>query len=188
MLDTKHIINGYSLMVMERLEAGWDGYLLTFMYKPIKGSQQSVNRQMERELERVYAKSLTRIVKKPASQPLDMLPLWIACPDYPVPKGDEKRQSVRDVTVNDGRHMHAIAVVPPWSRVEEGLANHFDEKQSLYVTEDSTLWRIHAEPITHNPKRVNDYVLKALKRSRVGAEEVVILPRTRREVRKKPKK
>jgi hypothetical protein len=182
MYKTTHIINGYSQMITDRLNAGWDGYLLTFMYKPIRGSHRNVNRQMERELERVYAKSLTRIIRKPAAHQISELPLWIACPDYPVPKGDEERQSLRDVVINDGRHVHAIAAIPPWSRLKEDLATHFDDQLSLYATGESALWRIHTVPITHDPDYVNGYALKSLKRARAGAGEIVVLPRTATEL------
>jgi hypothetical protein len=185
MYHTTLIINGYSQMVADRIHAGWDGYLLTFMFKPIGGSQRNVNRQMERELERVYAKSLTRIIRKPASHEISKLPLWIVCPDYPVPKGDGERQSLHDVAVNGGRHMHAVALVPPWSRLKEDLATHFIDKQSHYVTADSVLLRIHSEPITHDGAYVSSYALKALKRGRVGKGEVLVLPRSISELRDK---
>ncbi|MBQ0820603.1 hypothetical protein KBI52_10345 [Microvirga sp. HBU67558] len=159
--------------------------MLTFMFKPIGGSHRNVKRQMERELERVYGKSLTRIIRKPASHEINELPLWIACPDYPVPKGSSERQSLRDVTVNDGRHMHADVVIPPWSRMKEDLATHFDEKQSHYVTADSALFRIDAVPITHDPNYVTGYVLKALRRGWVGEAEILVLPRSATELRDK---
>ena len=50
------IINsGYGYMFQERLEQGWEGYLISFMFNPITGRRSSVIHQMGREVERVYA-------------------------------------------------------------------------------------------------------------------------------------
>ncbi|WP_210485392.1 hypothetical protein [Microvirga antarctica] len=183
MTNTNMLINGFGKMITERLNDGWDGHLLTFMFKPIGGSYRSINRRMEWELERVYAKSLTRIIKDSRlySQ-IDKLPLWIACPDYPVPKGEADRQALRDVTINDGRHMHCVAAIPPCSRLKEDLATHLDHNQSHYVTSDCSLWRIHAVQITHDADYVNGYVFKALKRGRIVGEDILILPRSKSEM------
>lgn len=181
----KHlIVSSYGKMITDRLNDGWNGYLLTFMFKQIAGSGYSVHRQMEREVERVYAKSLTWIIKKKSLyRQTHKLPLLIGCPDYPVPKGEARKQSLRDVTVNDGRHFHAVEVVPPWSVLKEDLGTHFDEKQSHYATANSALWRIHSEPITHDAIRVNSYVMKALVRGWVSEADILILPRSISELR-----
>src|SRR5829696_7310266 len=104
-IDTpvKEIINsGYGDMVKSRLRQGWDGYLISFMFNRARGSRPSVIRQMHREVERIYSTVLTRIIRDPRKVPIVTLPLWIVCPDYPVPK--HAKQSLRDVTVNDGLH------------------------------------------------------------------------------------
>src|SRR5687768_1087981 len=61
------IIPGYSEMAHRYVEEGWEPYLSTFMFNQLRGSPQSVHRQMERDIERVYAKSLTRIVRNPTA-------------------------------------------------------------------------------------------------------------------------
>src|SRR3954468_24296787 len=147
---TKDIIDsGYGSMVKERLEQGWDGYLISLMFNSIRGSRSRVIRQMEREVERVYAMVLTlltRIIRDPRKIPIAALPLWIVCPDYPVPK--HAKQDLRDVTVNDGLHMHGIALIPPWNRMNEPFERHFEMCQELYVRQGYPLHRVHAVPIT----------------------------------------
>ncbi len=87
MLSNRDLIDGYTQIVMDRLRKGWDPHLLSFMFNQLRVSPQSVARQMERELERIYALLLTRIVRDPKTAArYEALPLWIACPDYPVPK------------------------------------------------------------------------------------------------------
>src|SRR5689334_16487298 len=63
----KIFINAYGDMINQYMDQGWDGYLLTFMFNHLKGSPVSVQKQMYEEVERVYAKVLTRIVRKPRS-------------------------------------------------------------------------------------------------------------------------
>src|SRR5689334_665961 len=91
----REIINsGYGYMVKEKLEQGWEGYLISFMFSRISGRRPSVIHQMSQEVERVYATVLTRIIRDPRKLPIAALPLWIVCPDYPVAK--HAKQSLRD--------------------------------------------------------------------------------------------
>src|SRR4051812_10304744 len=68
------IYGGYGSMVKERLEQGWEGYLISFMFSQIRGSRSSVIHQMGREVERVYATVLTRIIRDPRKLPTAALP------------------------------------------------------------------------------------------------------------------
>src|SRR4051812_41953484 len=98
-------IKGYATWVGEHVEDGWDPYLVTFMFNHVPGSRASVMRQMQREVERVYATSLTRVIRKPWCKAAQGgLPIFLACPDLPVPK--REKQCLHDVTVNDGLHIH----------------------------------------------------------------------------------
>src|SRR4051794_34524137 len=105
MIDRKLSIESLSIWVSGCMENHWDGYLLSFMFQQLPGSRVSVPRQMERELERVYGRVLTRIVRKPRCEAHQgKLPIWLACPDFPVPK--RGKLSLHDVTLNDGLHIH----------------------------------------------------------------------------------
>jgi hypothetical protein len=159
------ISSGYGRMVTERLEEGWEGYLITFMFKSLRGSPASVMRQMEREVERVYATLLPRIIREPGKHPISELPLWVVCPDFPVPKHSKK--NLRDVTINGGSHMQGSALIPPWNRMNCGLDEHFEQSQSLYVRPEHSLARVHAVPITSNPAYVTEYALKSISRRRL---------------------
>ena len=165
----------------ERLVAkGWRPYLLTFMFKPLPGSPTAVAHQMEREVERVYATLLTRIVRKPARTPLDRLPVWFCCHDRPVYK--HSKISLRDAAVNDGAHTHATAFLPPWSRLREGLGKHFDEHARLYVRPRCPLLRIDCVPVVRRVGYVVGYTRKEVGRSAQGQDASFVLPRAAREV------
>src|SRR4051812_540873 len=174
MLYRKLSIESFSTWVTGYMDNHWDGCLLSFMFQHLPGSKASVLRQMERELERVYGRVLTRIVRKPRCEAHQgKLPIWLACPDLPVPK--RKKQCLPDVTLNDGLHIHALALIPPGSRMNERLDQHFAAQQALYVRREHALARhplarVHAQPIISDPGYVTEYVLKSLMRGRVSTD------------------
>jgi hypothetical protein len=89
------IIQGYATWVSSYVDKGWDPYILSFMFQQVPGSRASVLKQMKSEVERVYAISLTRVIRKPkCDAEQGKLPIWLACPDLPVPK----RQNTASVT------------------------------------------------------------------------------------------
>lgn len=181
MLSSRDLIDGYTEILMSRIANGWDPFLLTFMFDQLRGAPQSVARQMEREVERTYALLLTRIVRNPKTAARHgMLPVWIASPDYPVPRHD--RSVLRDVAVNDGRHIHAVAVTPPMSRLKQSLSDHIEAAQAHYVEPGGPLVRLHAKPIVDAPDYVTEYVLKSIPRGRVDANQIIVLPRATSEL------
>src|SRR3954451_10702247 len=175
---TKSSIKGYAVWAAQHIRCGWDPYLLSFMFNHVPGSRASVSRQMQREVERVYATSLTRVIRKPRCQAAQgKEPILIACPDLPVPK--RQKQSLRDVIINDGLHYQGIALILPGSRLKDGLDVHFRHHQALYVHRERPLARVHAQPIVHDPGYVTEYALKSLPRQRFSLDDVLILPRNR---------
>jgi hypothetical protein len=126
------IVNAYGSWVTEYIDEGWGGYLVSFLFHPMRGSTRGIAVQMEKEVERVYATFLTRVVRKPPSDcKRDLLPRWFVCPDYPVPK--HRKSDLAEITVNHGRHMHGIGLMPPVSRMKVGLDRHFVRNQGLYA-------------------------------------------------------
>src|SRR3954453_3486663 len=177
-LEIKLSVKVYAKWVSNYMENHWDGYLLTFMFRQLSGSRASVLRQMERELERVYARALTRIVRKPRCEAAQgQLPILLGSPDFPVPKA--QKQSLGDVTLNDGLHVHALALIPPGSRMREGLHQHFAAGQPSYIRPGFPLLRLHAQPISHDPGYVAEYALKSVIRGRVSLDDIIVLPRGR---------
>ena len=177
MITATELIDGYTQMVTERIHEGWKPYLLTFMFHPLNGPPDAISRQMQREVERVYGTMLPRIVRKPRSLAhLYKLPVWLGCPDFPVPKHD--RKALREVAINDGQHAHAIALLHPLSRLKQDFQDHVEEEHTRYVRHGDPLFRIHAETINRTPGCVVDYVFKSFLRGRVRPDQTIILPRS----------
>ena len=176
-ISNRQITSAYAEMAERYVAEGWTPYLLTFMFQQLRGSPSAVARQMERELERVYARFVSRVVRYPRSPAnIGSLPVWICSPDYPVFK--HAKQRLRDVTINDGRHLHGVMFEPPWSRLRETVDEHFAALQHLYVGRGSCLTGIDAVPITHDLAYVVRYAEKALRRGVIGSDEMILLPRS----------
>ncbi|WP_292532183.1 hypothetical protein [Methylocystis sp.] len=177
----QQLVESWCGFVEKHVSRGWTPYLLTFQFREIGGPRQQVAHEMEKDVERVFATFLTRVVRNPTSRrSVGKLPIWIASPDYPVRKND--KQPVGDFCINDGRHIQGICLMPPKSRLKEPLNEHFEEYATLYVRAPFPLVLIDAEPITKTSGKATDYTLKALKSGRATNDEIVVLPRALTEV------
>lgn len=177
----QELIDGYIQIIEDRVAQGWKPYLVTMTFRPLPGSQRRILDQMLQDAERVYRRVLTRTVRNPRSDALyGKLPIWIVAPDYPVPKSAKKL--LKDVVVNGGGHLHAMALDPPWSRLPDGLDEHFDDRQDLYVGPDYPLAQLQAKPIRTNLLYVGRYGFKAILRGLIDIEDLLLLPRSRTEL------
>lgn len=180
-LNNQLLVASYASWMEELAIRGFEPFFLSFMFRHIPGSGIRVEKTMREVVEQVYARSLIRIMRNPDStRNRDWKPVWIVCPDYPVGKSCA-RGSLRDVTVNAGRHLQGTAMIPPNLRLKMRFDHHLVENESTYLV--SPLRRIYAEPIRSRLRYVSgDYNFKQILRGRVSADEIVILPRNRSEM------
>ena len=151
-------------------------YLVTMMFKHIPGPQRTRMNIMMRDIERIYGRAATRCVRNPrAPSQVARLPIWLVFPDYPVWK-KRRKQSIHDVTVNDGLHYHIMIFIHPQSRLKETFQMHLVDWQGLYARPEHPLDRIEAEEIDHDPDYVLGYLAKSVRRFRFGASDILILP------------
>lgn len=184
-MDYNHqIIDAYGDYILDYRRKGWKAYFISFMFNHLRGSRDGLLRQMEKEVERVYATFLTRIIRDPTHKrnvEQDLLPRWIICPDWPVPK--RVKMSLQEVTINNGLHLQGFGLIPPTSRLRTGLDEHFEEYQPLYVRSEGALQRVPATPITRTPKKVVGYGFKSIPRYRASFDDLIILPKALSEVK-----
>jgi hypothetical protein len=186
-LERVKLINGFNSMIIDRVQAGWQPYFLTYVFRHISGGASKRKRIMTDEVCRVYSQLITRIIRNPnAPSYQQLLPYLMASPDLPVPKSGVKVR-VRELTINGGLHFHGVLVLPPEDRCRLGrhLLAHLHGKESLYCPPDLPLLRIDARP--SNTPMLADYTLKQIKRGNVAYDDILILPRTLDEVRSKPR-
>jgi len=179
-MHDRELIDAYAEMIKQKIEMGFAPTLLSFMFNALPGGQRQHLEVMNREVIRVYGRFLSRCYRHPRGVPIAELPLWLAFPDWPVYK--VFKDYFANIAINDGLHMHAVALTPWFTRLGQDLEGHFLSVQKPYFTADTPLMRIHAGTITRSPEKVVDYVLKSLKTHRSLSDDVLILPRVRSEM------
>jgi hypothetical protein len=88
-------------------------YLVTFKFNQLPGSSEYKWREMSKQVEYQFYPTLIKHVERQPMKPSRQcnLPRLMAAPDLPVAKSS-KKLSVKDVTINDGLHVHAIIAMP----------------------------------------------------------------------------
>lgn len=181
-ISHKDLTIGYAQLIQQRVQDGWLPHLITFMFSQLPGSPSAVVKQMQDEVERVYATLVTRVVRKPRSpQSADRLPVFVGFADLPVARREKKQ--LREITLNDGLHYQGILLMPAQSRLRTGLAFHFMKYHRLYLKDRSRLDRLHVRPIDTDPGYVVRYTLKALENGRLPYDDcVLVLPKSATEL------
>ena len=180
----EELLDAYSDWIRFYVDEGWEAFLLTFMFRQLPGAPAAQLAVMQDEITRVYATLATRVVRKPRSPRWSQyLPRGIFVPDRPVYK--RRKMPLRDVSINNGLHMHGIMVAQPFigsgtTRLRERLDHHFMRNIHLYLND--RLLHLHIEPITHRPGYATRYAMKALKLPAFDFDQVLILPRSLREL------
>lgn len=173
--NLQDIIDGHAQWIKGFLDAGWDGYLFSVMFHELAGSRKAKIIQMQRELERVYNRLGTRMVRNTRSKRwAGYLPIGLFVPDLPVRKlRKSKKSTIEDVSINDGLHMGGIILGNKWGRVRTGLKKHFEEEEDRYVT--GRVRQIYVKQITHDPDSAVEYTFKSLMKRTSSPDDVLVL-------------
>jgi len=91
---------------------------------------------------------------------------------------------VRDVTINDGLHVHAIIAMPSTLRHFHGcsLKDLIRDNGHRFIGRFTSISHIDVQRIKDNPDCVADYVLKHAKRNAAIMDEILILPKSPEDV------
>jgi hypothetical protein len=163
------LIAGYSKLIQERIDHGFDGYFLSFMFKPLSGSRKAGLIKMNDEIQRVYSTFVTRVVRNPRSEANKAsLPFLITVPDRPVHK--KGKQKLSDLKINNGLHLHGILCVPWISRLKVDVPTHFKTNEAVYVK--NRLLRVDVKLIYSAD--VVDYAFKSLKNGNATSDDIQI--------------
>jgi len=99
------LVESYSEFIEELKSWNWDGYYLNFMFDHISGGERQRKERMFSDVKRAHDLLGRHIVHKRKSAAWQhLLPVFIVCPDYPVPKCDlfrklEQRRSLLNAIV-----------------------------------------------------------------------------------------
>jgi hypothetical protein len=179
------LVESYSEFITELKNSNMDGYYFSFMFNHISGNENQRKERMFSDVKRVHDILSRHIVRKPKSIAWQhLLPVFIVCPDFPVPK--KEKSSIRVYNANDGLHMNAVGLVPPpppsylpsgvrqhpffgkLPRLREPLDVHFQKSKHEYLTDK--LYRIDVTPISWST--MADYALKNFKNGKVAYDDI----------------
>jgi len=181
MSEHRELVNAYIQMVEERCELGFEGSLLTFMFKDMKGSEASRKERMIKEVDRIFRLLLTRFIKRPEKTPLMQMPFFLGCVDWPVHKNVKK--AIGGIANNDGMHFGGIYMLPPVTRTAMNLEDVV-ARNNREIMRSGMLTHIHVKPMLKTPRKAAGYALKSVDRFRVGSAEILILPRHHSEIQR----
>jgi hypothetical protein len=173
--DMIEIIDAWRKMIMRYLVNGWDAYLVSILFHEIGGSTNTKILQMSKEIERIYNRLATRMVRNTWSPAHAVnLPKGIFLPDLPVPKRRSgKKSTIEDVSINEGLHMGGILLANKRGRIRDNLENHFEQEKEVYKT--GKIRSIGIRQITHDVEKPVNYTFKSLTRRRCTPDDVLVL-------------
>jgi hypothetical protein len=175
------VIGAYGDMVEDQMVLGWQPSLVTFMFRPLPGSKNTIINMMQHGIDKFYSTLVTRVVRNPRSpHQQHLLPKLIGAPDEPVFK--HAKQSIKTVSINDGLHFHGIILLPGKSRLGEGLQDHVRSNREMYLAICDRLSHIDVKPITATPRKAVGYALKAVENGVCSLDDIVVLPKVLREL------
>jgi hypothetical protein len=174
-------VDGFTQMVIDRVDDGWSCHLMTFPFVQLPGPRGAVIRAMKDEIQRVYSTFVTRTHRKPRTASPDELPILIGAADLGVYKREPKFSPL--ILCNAGLHFHGLLLVPPDTRLEIPVEEHFRDYQGMYLGRRRLITKLDVRPVTETFDRAVDYLFKTILRGRVSYDDgVLLLPRTRSEL------
>lgn len=150
--QVQQLLQAYGKLIHDRIDQGWLGYFLSFMFSQIPGSDASRMLEMRKHLGWFYGRLAKASVPKASNcEWTEFLPQMVLAPDLPVPK--HSKQRLKDVTINNGLHWHGLAVVNPLTpNLHEPLDVHIRQDPGKYLA--GSIREIGIKPITHTPEYV----------------------------------
>jgi hypothetical protein len=179
------LIEGYGEWVQRLFDDGFRMYQVTFKFHHIPGAGEYKRTEMLKEVEYQFYPTLIKHVERQPMNPSRQcnLPILIGAPDLPVMKYS-KKLSVKDVTINDGFHLHVIIAMPSTMRHYLGckLKNLVRDHRHRFIGPFTSISDIDVRRIKDRPDYVADYVLKHAKRNPAIMDEILILPKSPKDV------
>jgi hypothetical protein len=93
-----------------------------------------------------------------------------------------EKQTLAQVTINGGQHVHGILGIPATTRMRINLADHVASKSVYTDARYTRIRHIHVKPITSRPAYTVGYGLKGLKYGFADSNNLLILPLSSSEV------
>lgn len=175
------LLTGYGEWMQRWItDEGHTGYLVTFMFNHIPGKPDTVTRIMKKDVEECFYRHLvTRVVRDARKAETDELPKLIGLRDRPVRKHAKMR--MRDVTINNGLHVHGILAVPSTARF-----NWWGNVNLEKIYKYSSIRHIDIEKIKRRANYTTEYALKQIHYDPPSKDEMIVVPWSKSELPSHP--
>lgn len=179
------LMSGYASLINERIFT-WHSkaFFLTVMFERMDMPKKVTQRSMEKELEALYSRVLTRSFRRPNKMALHDFPIWIGIPDFPVSKKSSRlRMHISNVAANGGMHFHILVSHPAKSRLDSHFHDFIDNMAPRLIGSSSKISKLHCVAIDDSEVSiVVNYGLKSLPRRRCSTDDILILPKSHSEM------
>lgn len=172
------IRRSYGQWVKDLVDQDYKPFFLSFMFHPTGFSpKENFVPLAQGDIRRCYSRIATRFARRPNDiRERSKLPIMLVAPDLPVPKTE--KSSIKDVSINDGLHFHAMFLQPPISRFKRKFhlwakANH---DQLIDETRIARLW---VGRVVHTPDYMTEYAFKTVG-NRLSMDAILVLPEERK--------
>lgn len=160
----------------------WDGYMMSVMFKPLRGATAAIDRQMHDAIENCFYPRLCRQLERHPSRPgrHRFLPYVVLFPDLPGQKS--AKRSRWPVSLNGGLHYQGAICISPQARLKELLPDHFVRNHKYYAGEK--IERFDLRPIVSAPRDAINYTMKTIMAARTDYDRTIVLPKSTSEIQK----
>ena len=150
-------------------------FFLTVKFAPLPGPAKAKQKQMEEEIQRLYAIILSRCYRRPRNILGFELPLWVGCPDLPIAK--RKKSRIEDTQINGGLHYHCMVSQPSKTRLDCAFSDYIDLNKAMLIGTASKISHLHCTLVDFKDiRRACGYALKSITRRRADSDDILILP------------
>ena len=153
----------------------WQSYYINIMFKPLPGSAEAIQSQMQEAIENwFYPKLCKRLERHPGRKGRRrFLPKLILFPDFPVYK--TKKRLREGVAFNGGLHYNGTISISGRSRLNEDFHAHMTRHHADYAGEK--IERFYLKDI-FEAQKLSDYAIKSIKCGRAEYECGIFLPKS----------
>jgi len=165
------------------ISGGYQIYYMNFMFHQLRGSPNAILDQMRHAIHKGFYTEFSGQFAHHASAAGERhrLPELYLYPDLPVHKKD--KESMGEVALNGGYHYNGPMRIPPISRFKEDVVDHINGNQHRYTR--MGICRIDIKVADRTFDQLADYVTKTVKRGLASIGDILILPLSGSEVRRK---
>lgn len=173
-------IEAWEKWFQKKIDSGWMVYLVTLQLKRLDVSMYEAKEIFKRDATTLYKRLLTRVCRRAREAKTGELPIFIGCPDFPVPKLKEKQWQPQ-MPLN-GIHYGGLIAIPPNSRLKDQSDPGIRKLIFNLFNKVEVSCSLGLDHVPVNDRGVVGYTLKQVLRGTVPDEEVLHLPLSKSEL------